>query len=138
MRLSDARRYSSLVGVNLIEGEYDIDKWKSEIRGHENDPEGGERCRICHRMRLEETGRRAAKDEFDFFSTTLTISPHKDAGVINSLGDEIARKVGVSFLSMNLKKGDGFKKSVEMSCQHDLYRQDFCGCVYSRREKSST
>ncbi len=133
MRLSDERRYCSRVGVDLVEGEYEIEEWESEIRGHENDPEGGERCRICYGMRLLETGGRAAKGGFDAFTTTLTISPHKDASVINSLGEDIAVRIGIPFVSLDLKKRDGFKKSIEMSHEHDLHRQDFCGCVYSRR-----
>lgn len=133
-RLAEAKRYCSAVGVDLVEGEYDVDNWEREIIGHENDPEGGERCSICYRLRLEETAKRAAGKEFDIFSTTLTISPHKDAVVINSLGEDVARAAGVPFLSIDLKKRDGFKRSIELSHQHDLYRQDFCGCRFSRRK----
>ena len=134
MRLSDERRFCSHIGVDLLEGGYDVEKWESEIRGHEDDPEGGERCRICYRMRLLETGRRATKGGFDAFTTTLTISPHKNASVINLVGEEIAERTGIPFVPLDLKKRDGFKKSIEMSREHDLHRQDFCGCVYSRRD----
>ena len=137
IRLSDARRYCSHVDVDLREGEYEIGKWASEIRGHEDDPEGGERCRICYGMRLLETGMQAAKGGFDAFTTTLTISPHKNANAINSSGEEIAERTGIPFVSLDLKKRDGFKKSIEMSHEHNLHRQDFCGCVYSRRDHPS-
>lgn len=132
-RLAETKRYCSAVCVDLVEGKYDVDIWELKTLGHENDPEGGERCRICYRLRLEETAKRAAEMGFDIFSTTLTISPHKDAAVINSIGENVARAVGVPFLSADLKKQNGFKKSVELSQQYGLYRQDFCGCRFSRR-----
>jgi predicted adenine nucleotide alpha hydrolase (AANH) superfamily ATPase len=133
-RLAEARRYCSAVCMDLVEGEYDVDIWELETIGRENDPEGGERCRICYRLRLEKTAKQAAEKGFDIFSTTLTISPHKDAVVINSLGEDVARAEGVPFLSIDLKKRDGFKRSIELSHQHGLYRQDFCGCKFSRRK----
>ncbi|MFQ6107838.1 MAG: epoxyqueuosine reductase QueH [Thermoplasmata archaeon] len=134
-RVAEARRFSSIAGVGLIEGEYSVEEWESRVKGHEDDPEGGQRCRICYRLRLEETSWRAGDEGFDVFSTTLTISPHKDSGVINDIGEKVGRAIGVPFLPLDLKKGDGFRKSVEMSRQHNLYRQDYCGCVYSRLQR---
>lgn len=133
-RLAGTKRYCLAVCVDLVEGEYTVDEWELKTKGHENDPEGGERCWICYRIRLEETAKHAIEMGFDIFSTTLTVSPHKDAGVINSIGEAVAQDVGVPFLSIDLKKQDGFKKSIELSHQHSLYRQDFCGCKFSRRE----
>jgi predicted adenine nucleotide alpha hydrolase (AANH) superfamily ATPase len=134
LRLSDARRHCSEVRVDLLEGSYDLDEWKVEIEGHEEDPEGGERCEICYAMRLLETARKAAASGFDAFTTTLTISPHKKAETINSVGVDVSRRSRIPFISLDLKKQNGFRKSVDLSRERDLHRQDFCGCVYSRRD----
>jgi predicted adenine nucleotide alpha hydrolase (AANH) superfamily ATPase len=136
LRLSEAMRYCSHVGVDLLEGTYDVHEWERAVSGHEDDPEGGERCGICFSMRLKETARLAAVGGYDAFTTTLTISPHKDAKTVNSAGEDISRRSGVPFIPLDLKKRNGFRKSVEMSREHELHRQDFCGCVYSRRSRS--
>jgi predicted adenine nucleotide alpha hydrolase (AANH) superfamily ATPase len=135
LRLRDARRYCSDVGIDLMEGAYDIDEWEAKTEGHEDDPEGSGRCRICYAMRLMETARQAAAGGYDSFTTTLTISPHKDANTINTLGEEVSSRTGVPFIKLDLKKKDGFRKSISMSREHDLHRQDFCGCVYSKRSR---
>lgn len=132
-RLAEAERYCESAGISIVEGDYDVAAWRESVLGFEDDPEGGQRCDICFRLRLEETARQAKGQGFDAFTTTLTISPHKDADRINEIGQYISKAVGINFLSFNLKKNDGFKKSVEMSRQHGLHRQDYCGCVYSRR-----
>ena len=117
-----------------MEGEYDTERWFELTEGHEEDEDGGERCNICYKMRLESTARYAKKHSLDCFTTTLTISPHKSAEKINATGEELASAYGVEFLPENLKKRDGFKRSVELSKKHDLRRQDYCGCVYSSRK----
>ncbi|MFQ5816192.1 MAG: epoxyqueuosine reductase QueH [Candidatus Hydrothermarchaeaceae archaeon] len=134
-RLETARGYAGKIGVELLEGEYDVERWMEATRGYENEPEGGARCPICYRLRLEETAKRAKAGGYDYFATTLTISPHKKAAVINPIGMEMAEKYGVNFHGEDFKKKDGFGHSVEMSKEHGLYRQEYCGCVYSREER---
>lgn len=120
------------LGVTFVEGKYDIDVWFNATKGYESEPEGGARCEICYRLRMEEAARFAKENNFAFFATTLTISPHKNARIINSIGGELSKKYGVKFYSADFKKKNGFKKSVELSRKHGLYRQRYCGCVFSR------
>ena len=105
------------------------------MRGLEDLPEGGGRCAVCFRLRLEETAKRAKDGGFDYFGTTLTVSPHKNADLINRLGIEIGEKYKVSFLPSDFKKRNGYKRSIELSKMLDLYRQDYCGCKFSLNKK---
>lgn len=114
-------------------GEYEPKKYYELIKGHERDAEGGERCIKCYRMRLEEAARVAQEGRFEFFTTTLTISPHKNASKLNEIGEEMASKYGVLFLPSDFKKRNGFKRSIELANEYALYRQDYCGCVFSSR-----
>jgi len=132
-RLAELERLASQLGFALLQQPYDADRWMALVTGLENAPERGERCRICYRMRLEATAKFASQEGFDFFTTTLTISPHKDAQMINQLGEQLAHQHGVQFLSENFKKKDGFKQSLELSAQFQLYRQSYCGCLFSLR-----
>ena len=99
----------------------------------EQEPEGGARCERCFQIRLDRTARFALAQGLDTFTTTLTISPHKNARVIHRIGEEVARRYGLRFLPEDFKKRDGFRRSIELSRQCGLYRQNYCGCVYSRR-----
>ncbi|MFQ5884417.1 MAG: epoxyqueuosine reductase QueH [Thermoplasmata archaeon] len=132
-RAKEARDYCAGQGIAFMEGEYDVSSWLEAVKGHEEDEEGGDRCRICYRFRLQRTADMAKSEGYERFTTTLTISPHKDADVINEIGEEIRSECGVGFLSENFKKKHGYQISVQMSKEHGLYRQDFCGCVFSRR-----
>ena len=105
------------------------------VRGYEDVPEGGLRCVKCFRLRLNRSAELAASEGFDYFTTTLTISPLKNAAVLNALGEEIGREKGVAFLPSDFKKKNGFFRSTELSRQYGLYRQDYCGCVFSKRER---
>jgi len=118
----------------FVEGDYENKRWHELVRGHEQDPERGERCRICYRARLEKTAQYASEHNFNFFTTTLTISPHKDAEAINKIGLELGEKYGVNFLARDFKKQDGFKKTCALSRRLNLYRQEYCGCGYSLRD----
>ncbi len=118
--------------IRLLVGEYDHKIWLNRIKGHEQDPERGGRCVICCKDRLEKTARKAKRDNYDYFTTTLTVSPHKDAAAISRLGNELARQYGVKFLDRDFKKKDGFKKSCVLSKELGLYRQNYCGCEFSR------
>lgn len=120
-------------GVGIIEGHYDYTEFLTISKGLEDCPEGGERCFKCYRLRLEETARLAKEKGFDYFCTTLTISPLKNAQKINQIGYETAEKYGVKWLPSDFKKKEGYKRSIELSRQYDLYRQNFCGCAFSKR-----
>jgi len=121
--------------VSFIEGEYEPKKYFNLVKGHEKDPEGGERCFICYRMRLEEAARIAKEGGFDYFTTTLTISPLKNADKLNEIVQEVAALYGVSFLPSDFKKKGGYQRSIVLSREYGLYRQDYCGCIFSRNER---
>ncbi|MEK6590669.1 MAG: epoxyqueuosine reductase QueH [Nitrospinota bacterium] len=132
-RLEEMRRFSHQIGLNFIAAEYDHDRWFKLTEGHENDREGGNRCEICFRMRLEETVIFAKRNGFKYFTTVLTTSPHKSAVVINKIGIELAEQYGLNFYAADFKKKDGFKVSVQRSKEYGLKRQNYCGCMFSQR-----
>lgn len=115
--------------VELIEPGWRGAEYMDAVAGLENEPEGGARCAVCFRLRLKETARRAAAEGFHFFGTTLTVSPHKNAPLINALGLELEREYGVRWLPSDFKKRNGYLRSIELSRQYGLYRQDYCGCM---------
>ena len=121
--------------IEVIRGDYDPDAFLRMCRGHEEDPEGGERCTRCFRLRLSETAKLAALRGDDYFTTTLSISPLKDAQRLNAIGSKCARNFGVPYLFSDFKKKNGYKRSCELSAQYGLYRQDYCGCIFSQRNR---
>ena len=121
--------------ISLEEGRYDPEIFFAAARGLELVPEGGERCFQCYEIRLRETARIAKEQGFDYFTTTLTISPLKNADKLNEIGNRLAEECGVAFLPSDFKKKNGYKRSVELSEKYGLYRQDYCGCVFSRAER---
>lgn len=120
--------------VLFVEGDYEPRKYYDLVKGHEKDPEGGDECFICYGMRLKEAAKAAKEGGYEYFTTTLTISPHKNAAKLNEIGEEVAALYGVSFLPSDFKKRNGYKRSIELSKEYGLYRQDYCGCVYSIRK----
>ena len=120
--------------IEFIGGRYEPQGFFDAVKGLENEPEGGERCMVCYEMRLREAAVYAAQGGFDYFTTTLSISPLKNAQKINEIGEKLGREYNVKHLPSDFKKKEGYKQSVELSAQYDLYRQNFCGCVYSKRE----
>jgi predicted adenine nucleotide alpha hydrolase (AANH) superfamily ATPase len=132
-RLENGRVVSKELGVSIIEPEYEPNEWLEMIKGFEEAPEGGRRCKICFQMRLHRTAEYAKEHGFDAFTTTMTISPHKDAKIINELGESSAKKFNVEWVHSDFKKKDGFKRSTELSKKMKLYRQNYCGCFYSVR-----
>lgn len=120
--------------VQLVEGRYDPQEFFSMAKGMEDVPEGGERCFKCYRLRMEEAARLAREGGYDYFTTTLSISPLKNAAKINEIGEELAEIYQVSHLPSDFKKKNGYKRSIELSHEFGLYRQNYCGCVYSRRK----
>lgn len=131
-RYSEVVRLSELMGFELHAGDYDPLRWFEEIRGLEDEPEGGRRCEVCYRLRLEETAALAKKLGIGQFTTTLSVSPHKYFDKIRYIGEELAKSYKLVFLPYDFKKKDGFKRSVELSRKYNLYRQNYCGCVFSK------
>ena len=121
--------------IEVVEGDYEPRRFYEITRGLEQCPEGGERCFACYELRLRETARRAQAEKYDYFTTTLTISPLKNAVKLNEIGEQLAAEYGVSWLPSDFKKKGGYQRSVELSKEYDLYRQDYCGCVYSKEER---
>ena len=121
--------------IKFVDGGYAPEKFIGISRGLENAPEGGERCFKCYRLRLEESARIAKENGFDYFTTTLSISPHKNAQVLNDIGKELSDAYGVGYLFSDFKKRNGYKRSCELSEIYNLYRQDYCGCIYSKKER---
>lgn len=122
--------------IKLVLGEYNYDDFLQIARGYENVAEGGERCFRCYRMRLESTARIAKKQCFDYFCTTLSISPLKNSQKINQIGYEVAQKYGIKWLPSDFKKREGYKRSIELSREYNLYRQSFCGCIFSKENNN--
>ncbi len=135
-RRREVEKLSRLWDFELLELEYGVDKWKKAVEGLEQEPEGERRCWVCYRLRLEMTAKLAKKLGYDGFVTTLTISPHKKAEKINAIGKALADKYGIIYLESDFKKKDGFKESVEWSKKLRLYRQNYCGCNFSKRNFS--
>ncbi len=123
--------------VPMIEGPWDDRAYYEAVRGLEDEPEGGARCVMCFRLRLNATAKAAAEGNFDYFTTTLTISPHKNADAVNREGALAGEKHGVRYLPTDLKKRDGYLRSLQISREHNLYRQNYCGCAYSLRADSA-
>lgn len=114
--------------IHFMEGKYEPDKFHQMAKGLEHEPEGGIRCFQCYELRLCETAKRAKEGGFDYFATTLSISPHKNAAKLNEIGEAVAKKYKVAHLPSDFKKKDGYKKSIELSKKYNLYRQEYCGC----------
>ncbi len=136
LRLANQRKIIDALptptAVDLLECPYDGERYDQAVRGLESEPEGGQRCTVCFRLRLEETARLAKENGFDWFCTTLTVSPHKDADRLNRIGAELGERYGVPFLPSDFKKREGYKRSIELSKAYGLYRQDYCGCLFSK------
>lgn len=121
--------------ISFAEGRYNPEAFEAIAKGLEDAPEGGNRCFACYELRQREAAEYAAKEGFDYFTTTLSVSPHKNAGKLNEIGLRLAEEYQVPYLVSDFKKKGGYLKSIELSKEYDLYRQDYCGCVYSRMER---
>lgn len=120
--------------LNIIDCDYDNNIYEETIKGLEKEKEGGSRCYKCFWLRLEKTAQTAKQNNYDYFSTTLTISPYKNSTVINEIGKELETIYNITWLYSDYKKKDGYKKSIQLSKKYNLYRQNYCGCIYSKRE----
>lgn len=123
--------------ITFLAGEYEPDRFYEMAKGLEKEPEGGRRCFGCYRLRLTEAAKLAKEGGYDYFTTTLTISPLKNAGKLNEIGEELAGIYEVEHLPSDFKKKNGYKRSVELSGEYGLYRQDYCGCVFSKAEQEA-
>jgi len=133
IRENEIKRFAETAGIPLIIGEYDPSGWNEAVRGFESEPEGGARCRLCFAYRLDRTAREAAVQNIDLFTTTLSVSPHKNSRIINEEGVAAAERCGIHFLEADFKKKNGFKLSCDLSRDYGFFRQDYCGCIFSRR-----
>ena len=135
-RKAELKRYLSEVdygaGISMFDADYDPDSFFEAAKGLENEPERGARCEKCFRLRLSKTAEVAKQNGFELFCTTLSISPHKDADLLMKIGEEFAREYGLSYLQSDFKKKNGYKRSIELSVEYDLYRQNYCGCIFSK------
>ena len=138
-RINELKRFVSefktKYKVEIIEGNYEPEKFFEMAKGLENEPERGSRCYKCYDLRLEETAKIAEELGFNNFATTLTLSPHKNANWINEIGEKLDKKYNSNYLYSDFKKKEGYKKSIELSKEYNLYRQDYCGCIYSKKIK---
>ncbi len=119
--------------IKFLDCDYESEVFYAKTKGFEEDREGGARCAICFRLRLEKTASLAKTNGFDIFGTTLTVSPHKNAELINAIGKELQNEYGIEYLESNFKKQNGYKRSVELAKENDLYRQNYCGCEFALR-----
>lgn len=121
--------------VNVIDGGYDSDTFFKMAKGLEEEPERGKRCYECYKLRLKKTSEYASDNNYDYFATTLTLSPYKNSNWINEIGEELDKNTKSTYLYSDFKKKNGYKRSIELSREYNLYRQDYCGCIYSVRNK---
>lgn len=121
--------------IDIVEGDYEPELFFEIAKGLEQCQEGGERCFACFKLRLEKTAKKAVEGNYDYFATTLTISPLKNAVKLNEIGELLAKEYGIKWLVSDFKKRNGYKRSIELSKEYNLYRQDYCGCIYSKMER---
>lgn len=135
-RISELHRLVSEMGISvkIIDGDYEPEAFEEIAKGLENEPERGARCMKCYHLRLESSAKIAKEQNFDYFTTTLSISPMKNAEALNSIGSALADKYGVPYLFSDFKKREGYKRSIELSKRYNLYRQNYCGCRFSKAQ----
>lgn len=122
-------------GYKIVVPKYDNKEFYDKVRGLEKEPEGGERCFVCYRLRMEKSAEYAKNNNFDYFASTLSISPHKNANKLNEIGFLLEKQYNVNYLPNDFKKNGGYLRSIQLSKELDLYRQDYCGCIYSKNSK---
>lgn len=132
-RVEEIEKWAQINNFNLIVGEYDKDRWFEMMRGLEQEPEGGKRCQKCYAMRLEKTAEVAKANGIKLITTTLTISPHKKAEIINEIGQKLCKENNLEYWNSNFKKQNGYLNSCKLSEKHGFYRQDYCGCIFSMK-----
>ena len=128
-------KFETKYKIDIIDGRYDKNEFFEMAQGLENEPEKGKRCYKCYNLRLEETAKIAKEKNFDYFTTTLSLSPYKNSNWINEIGENLKDKYQVEYLYSDFKKKNGYKRSIELSKEYNLYRQNYCGCIYSKKDK---
>ncbi len=138
-RLDELRKFISKLNfkyqINIIDSRYEPKEFFKIAKGLEKEKEQGKRCYKCYELRLEETAKVAKEKSFDFFATTLTLSPYKKTSWLNEIGENLSEKYQANYLYSDFKKKNGYKRSIELSKEYNLYRQDYCGCIYSKLER---
>ena len=134
-RVQEQLRLCKTFGVEVIVSDHCKQDFINAVKGLENEKEGGARCVVCFKLRLNKTAEMAKQKNFDYFATTLTVSPLKNASLINAIGEEMGRESGVKYLPSDFKKKGGYLRSIELSKQYDLYRQNYCGCEFSKEKE---
>ena len=127
------KEFNSVNKLDILDCDYDNLKYHEEVKGLEECPEGGQRCHKCYELRLKYCALKAKENNYDYFGTTLTVSPYKNAQVLNQIGEKLQDEFNIKYLFSDFKKKDGYKRSIELSKDFNLYRQDYCGCIYSKR-----
>ncbi len=134
-RLDAQKKVCELFSVKVVECDYDIQSFFDKTKGLEDSPEGGERCTVCFELRLENTINIAQElGGFEYVATTLTVSPHKNAPLINEIGERLSKEKGIKWLPSDFKKKNGYLRSIQLSKEHKIYRQDYCGCIFSKNK----
>ena len=131
-RKKEQINFLNKINIPYLEIDYLNDEFSNFIKGYENEPEKGARCKLCFELRLFKTALIAKKNNFDCFATTLSVSPHKNTKIINEVGKDLAARLNIKYLAANFKSRDGYKRSLELSSEYNLYRQNYCGCRYSK------
>lgn len=138
LRKEEQKRFLNEInlGIKFEDCDYENEEFKRITKGLENLPEGGFRCHECFKLRLTKTAKKAIELHYDYFGTTLTVSPYKNSQVLNSIGEEIEKELNIKYLYSDFKKKEGYKKSIQLSKEYNLYRQNYCGCIYSKEESN--
>ena len=131
------KKFNSVNKLDFIDCDYDNDIYHEKVKGLENEKEGGARCNVCYFLRMEKTALLAKKLGYDFFATTLTVSPYKHSKTINEIGKILEEKYNINYLYSDFKKENGYKRSIELAKEYELYRQDYCGCLYAKNYNDS-
>src|SRR5574344_77138 len=131
------KEFKAKYPVTMMDIDYDNNSYHEFIKGLENEPEGGARCSKCFVLRLEKTAIKAKENNFDYFGTTLTVSPYKNSQILNNIGKSLEEKYNIKYLYSDFKKREGYKRSIELSKEYNLYRQHYCGCLYSKNNEIS-
>ena len=129
------KEFKTKYPIDVIDGGYDSETFFKMAKGLEEEPERGKRCYECYKLRLKKTSEYASNNNYDFFATTLTLSPYKNSNWINEIGEKLDKETKSTYLYSDFKKKNGYKRSIELSREYNLYRQDYCGCIYSKRDK---